>query len=50
MSVDLIRHTSKEVRGMAETIAILAIGGIVVTVSVAGAYLVTYLFGNDGTH
>jgi len=35
---------------MAETIVMLAIGGIVVTVSVTVAYVVIYLFGNNGTH
>jgi|APDOM4702015248_1054824.scaffolds.fasta_scaffold211733_2 hypothetical protein len=35
---------------MAEAIAILAIGGVVVAVSVGVAYLVIYLFGNDGTY
>jgi hypothetical protein len=32
---------------MAETIAILAIGGAVMAVSVGVAYLVIYLFGNE---
>lgn len=35
---------------MAETIAILAIGGVVVAVSIGVAYLVIYLFGNNGKH
>jgi hypothetical protein len=35
---------------MAEAIAMLVVGGLVVTVSVGVAYLVIYLFGNNGTH
>lgn len=45
-----VSSASKEVRGMVETIAIFAIGGVIVAVSVAVAYLVIWLFGNDGTH
>jgi hypothetical protein len=50
MSTHLRRHISKEVRVMAEAIAMLVVGGLVVTVSVGVAYLVIYLFGNNGTH
>lgn len=35
---------------MAEIIATLAMGGGVVTIAIAMAYLVIYLFGNTGTH
>lgn len=35
---------------MAETIATLAIGGLVVLVAIAVAHLTIYLFGNSGTH
>ncbi|WHZ28245.1 MAG: hypothetical protein OJF51_003043 [Nitrospira sp.] len=35
---------------MAEIIATLAIGGIVVVVAIAAAYLTIYLFGDNGTH
>lgn len=35
---------------MAEIIATLAIGGVVVAVAIAMAYLAIYLFGNNGTH
>lgn len=35
---------------MVEVIAILAMGGVIVAVSVVVAYLVIYLFGNDGAH
>lgn len=35
---------------MAEIIATLAVGGVIVAVSIGVAYLVIYLFGNDGTH
>jgi hypothetical protein len=35
---------------MAETIATLAVGGIIVAVSIGVACLVIYLFGNNGTH
>lgn len=34
---------------MAETIAILAVGGLIVAVSIGVAYMVIYLFGNNGT-
>ncbi|MFO0698249.1 MAG: hypothetical protein U0236_03390 [Nitrospira sp.] len=40
----------KEQRGMAEIIVILAMVGFVVTVAIAVAYLVIYLFGNNGMH
>jgi len=35
---------------MVEVIVILAMGGVIVAVSVGVAYLVIYLFANDGTH
>ncbi len=35
---------------MVEVIAILATGAVIVAVSVGVAYLVIYLFGNDGAH
>ena len=40
---------SKEQRGMAE-IATLTIGGIVLAMAIAMAYMAIYLFGNSGTH
>lgn len=35
---------------MAEIIATLAVGGIIVGVSIGVAYLVIYLFGDNGPH
>ncbi len=35
---------------MAEIIVTLAVGGVVVAIAVGVAYLVIYLFGNNGTH
>ena len=35
---------------MAETIAMLAVGGLVVAMAIGVAYLTIYLFGNNGTH
>lgn len=43
-----ISHISKEVRDMAETIATLVVGGLILAVSTGMAYLVIYLFGNNG--
>jgi hypothetical protein len=35
---------------MAEIIATLAVGGVVVAMAIGLAYLAIYLFGNNGTH
>ena len=40
--------STKEQRGTAELIAALTMGGIVVAMATAMAYLVIYLFGNNG--
>ena len=44
-----IGHSRKEVGVMAEILATLAVAGLIVAVAIGMAYLVIYLFGNNGT-